>query len=177
MKDSAVSANSYRLSRTWHLHTLITGKCVAVFQESAMSSRKEFSSLPTLHNSRKSAIRKLVITAAASAAALLGTGAAQAGPEQALNSCIEQFIATNMAGYDGKMTVRKDPSEFQPLMLSAPSRYEFSVTAHDKVDGTKLMTATCIAKRDGTVVSLKTEVLSAKVATGVAAKPEVIDAG
>ncbi|HTE43510.1 MAG TPA: hypothetical protein VK629_22010 [Steroidobacteraceae bacterium] len=124
----------------------------------------------------RNSVRKVAFVTAASAA-LFGASAAHADSELALNSCIKSFIASNMAGFGGKVTIHKEYLGYQPPAFASRGNYEFAVIVHDKADGEKLMTATCIAKRDGTIVSLTSEVMSTKVAESFGPKIEVLDAG
>jgi hypothetical protein len=179
MKESDASANSSRLSATARFHTVTPGKCVAIYQEFAMKSRAVAGlskRLTRTIDSSRNLVRRVAFVTAASAA-LFGANAAHADSEEALNSCIKSFIASNMAGFGGKVTVHTDHSGYQPFGYGSRSHYEFSVVAYDKADGETLLTATCVAKRDGTVVSLKSEVASTKVAESFGPKIEVLDAG
>jgi hypothetical protein len=92
----------------------------------------------------------LSVTAASLA---LSAGVAHAGSfasdEQMMDACIQQYIADNLAGYQGKVTVNKSATGYHPLSLT--ERTEVVVTAVHRVKGEKLGTVVCKVSHDGKV--------------------------
>jgi hypothetical protein len=86
---------------------------------------------------------------------------AHADDEQMLDACIQQFIATNFAGFQGKMNVRKEISRTGPP-LSASNHFVITVSASDPSHGTELASAVCRVTPGGKVVALNPTHVSSK---------------
>lgn len=81
----------------------------------------------------------LAVMAALSAA--LSVGAAHANDEQIMDACIQRFIASDLLGFTGEISIRKQPLH-ESLPLIAPHTDKIVVTAVD-AHGTRLASATC----------------------------------
>ena len=106
--------------------------------------------------------------------ALASAGAAHADTESLMNECIDKFVATQFAGFNGKVTVKKnlEPAYPAPLVLR---RHRITVSAVDAASGAPLATATCKPGKDGLLVTIKSKTPPAKVArtdTPDVAKPD-----
>ena len=108
--------------------------------------------------------RHLIHATAASLAFAIGSAHAGsiASEEQLMDACIQQFIADNLAGYQGKVTVSKSAVGYHPLSLG--SRTEIVVSAVHKTKGESLGAVVCKLNRDGTVSASPDAVTSAKIA-------------
>src|SRR5262249_46875638 len=97
-------------------------------------------------------MNRLVAIASIGVFATLAVGVAHAGDEQMLNACIQQFIAANLSGYQGKISVHKDAPGLAPW--SAIGGRTHVVVSATSVRGARLGSAVCDVDRDGNVVSL-----------------------
>jgi hypothetical protein len=111
--------------------------------------------------------RRLFSTAAVTSAAsfaLLGAGSARAASSPALNqmmdTCIQQFVASNLADYHGKVSVRKEDSHSPPL-VAGQSNYFITVAAVGKESGAQIASATCKMSHDGSVVYMTSTPIAA----------------
>jgi hypothetical protein len=158
MRKSDAGANSYRLSGatlTIRLHP----------------------SAITLPNNLEIAMNRTRTIAIVTAASLVFGGAAQAATnkmlDQMMDNCIQQFVASNLAGYEGKITVEKsDGSYHGPSLMAGSGSYEIKVAAIGRPGSSQLATATCQMARDGRVVSLKSS--STAAITKVQVEPVVV---
>jgi hypothetical protein len=93
-------------------------------------------------------------TLAIVALAVAGTSVSHAASDEMLDKCIEHFVSSQFAGFDGKITINKeaDAGYHKPLMLRS-NRIEL-IAVH-RATGAKLATGTCRSGRDGLVVSIK----------------------
>jgi uncharacterized protein (UPF0371 family) len=99
-------------------------------------------------------------------ASLVFAGAAQAASTKMLDhmmdNCIQQFVASNFAGYQGKITVQKSDSVYDgPSLVAGSGTHAITVTAVGRPGSTQLATATCQMARDGSVVSIKSSTAAA----------------
>lgn len=90
--------------------------------------------------------------ALAVAAIALTASVAHANDEQILDNCIQHFIASNLSGYQGKISVHKEAPALA-LPFSATGVMHVVVSAAGK-QGTDFGSAVCHVDRDGNVVSL-----------------------
>jgi hypothetical protein len=93
-------------------------------------------------------------------------GAAQAASNKMLDkmmdTCIQQFVASNFADYQGKLTIQKSDSVYHgPSLIAGSDTHEFTVTAVGRPGSAQLATATCQMARDGSVVSIKSSTTAA----------------
>jgi len=96
---------------------------------------------------------KVTLIAGAASSALLGAGSAQANDDHILDACIQEFIASNLSGYQGNISVQKSAPEISSPLLVAGHRSEVVVTAAH-AHGSELASAMCRVDRDGRVISL-----------------------
>ena len=147
MSELDAGANSYRLS----------GTTLAIkLQPSAI----------TLPNNLELAMNRTGHIAIATAASLMLAGTAQAASnkmlDQMMDTCIQQFVASNFAGYQGKLTVQKSDQSYRgPSLIAGTGSYEITVAAVGRPGSTQLATATCQMARDGSVVSIKSSTTAA----------------
>ena len=105
-------------------------------------------------------------TAIVAAASLMFASASQAASnkmlDQMMDTCIQQFVASNLAGYQGKLTVQKSDQRYRgPSLMAGTGSYEITVAAVGRPGSTQLATATCQMSRDGSVVSIKSSTTAA----------------
>ncbi len=128
--------------------------------------------------------RKLNIAMITASLALAGTAQAASNKvlDQMMDTCIQQFVASNFADYQGKVTVQKSASSsivsHRPSLVAGRGHYSITVAAVGRPSGTQYATATCQMARDGSVVSIKTVPLAAlqqlqRVEPMVVAKNEI----
>ncbi|MBC7982407.1 MAG: hypothetical protein H7Y02_00985 [Candidatus Obscuribacterales bacterium] len=100
--------------------------------------------------------RLLAVVTATSFTALMGAANAASNrvADKVMDTCIRQFVADNLSGYDGKVAIRKDTSGHRPL-LGGQTHYQISVAAADRATGTHLAGITCQVNRDGKIISTK----------------------
>jgi len=147
MSKLDAGANSYRLS-------------------DATLAIKLHPSAITLPNNLELAMNRTRNTAIVAAASLMFAGASQAASnkmlDQMMDTCIKQFVASNFADYQGKLTVQKSDQSYRgPALMAGSGSYEISVAAVGRPGSTQLATATCQMARDGSVVSIKSSTTAA----------------
>jgi hypothetical protein len=94
----------------------------------------------------------LLRIAVASALAVVGAAAyAETKSEEAhmLDVCVQQYIADNLADYQGKVTVNKLSGGYQPMVYK--TRTQVKVTAVHRASGEHLGTVVCNVAKDGKV--------------------------
>jgi len=97
--------------------------------------------------------------------------AAHADTERALDACIQEFTSTQLAGYAGKITIRKDTSEAPTsLPLVSKSTQRITVDAVHRASGSRLASVTCHVDSTGAVIAMKAAYVSPKLASIKAAK-------
>ena len=79
---------------------------------------------------------------------------AHADDEKTLDACIEQFVATTFAGFQGKVSVHKEISHAS-LSPAASNHFVITVSATDPAHGTELASVVCHVNQAGKVVSLQ----------------------
>jgi hypothetical protein len=138
------------------------GKLLAIlFEESAMYSP----------------VFRSVVRSTAVAAFTLGVSAAHAGarPSEAalMDACVKQYIAENLANYEGKVTVEKLAPEYLPVVLNMETK--IMVSAVHKPTGTHLGTVKCSVSREGKIsVSAPDAAAAAKLARLIKSSTPVI---
>jgi hypothetical protein len=148
MSKSDARANSYRLSSVW-LATRLQPSAIA------------------LPNILELAMNRKLNIAIAATASLISVSAAQAASskvlDQMMDTCIQQFVTTNLADFKGKVTVQKSDKQFHygPLLVAGSGSYRITVAAVRRPGDTQLATATCSMARDGSVISIKSTPLAA----------------
>jgi hypothetical protein len=147
MSKSDAGANSYRLS-------------------GAMLTIRLHPSAITLPNNLELAMNRTRNIAILTATSLMFAGAAQAASNKMLDkmmdTCIQQFVASNFADYQGKLTIQKSDSVYHgPSLIAGSDTHEFTVTAVGRPGSAQLATATCQMARDGSVVSIKSSTTAA----------------
>jgi hypothetical protein len=147
MSQFDASTNSYRLSSDGFVNRL---------QPSAIA----------LPNILELAMNNISRVAAVTAASLAFTGAAQAASnkmlDQMMDTCIQQFVASNLVGYEGKVTIRKSNTiDNGPSLVAGSSSYRITVSAVSRPGGAQLATATCEMAHDGSVISIRSVPLAA----------------
>jgi hypothetical protein len=131
------SANSYRLSRYCAVRTVEPFANTVLVKEASMKTRIAPLSFPT---------------AIALFAAMTGMPA-QAGAADAIDACVQRFIAGHLADHEGKITINKEVDAVRPLALSS-GRQMVQVKAATK-SGAPLMHATCVVNERGVVLSMR----------------------
>jgi hypothetical protein len=101
----------------------------------------------------------LVITGSLAA---FGMQLARASDSQILDACIQQFIASDLSGYEGKISVHKEPVPYQSLATRSPHGEDVMLSAAS-VHGEQLVSAVCHVDRSGNVVSLVSTPTAAKL--------------
>jgi len=97
----------------------------------------------------KRSIKTTAIVAVGVAA--LSTGIAQAGDDQILDACIHEFIASNLSGYQGNISVQKlTPAQLSPLITT----HREVVVSASRAHGSDFASAVCHVDREGKVTSL-----------------------
>jgi hypothetical protein len=116
-------------------------------------------------------------TLAVVALTAIGASAANAASDELLDKCIAGFVSSELADYDGKITIKKesDASYGKPLILRAQ---HIELMAVHRTTGAKLATAKCKNGREGVVLSIKTHgALPTKVVKAIKTETVVGDAG
>src|SRR5690348_15420575 len=94
-----------------------------------------------------------IARAAVIASLTLAVSAAHAGARPAeaalMDACVQQFIAENLAGYEGKVTVAKLAPEYRPVMFN--TQMKIMVSAVHKPTGTHLGTVSCSVGHEGKI--------------------------
>jgi hypothetical protein len=90
----------------------------------------------------------------AAAFALTSAVTAHAESDAHLDACIEKFVDAQLAGFPGKITIRKaaDSNNYSPLLRA---RHQIVLSAVDPASGALLATGTCHATKEGLKVSIK----------------------
>jgi hypothetical protein len=100
-----------------------------------------------------SPVSKSVVRTAAVAALTLAVSAAHAGARPSetalMDACVKQYIAENLANYEGKVTVAKLAPEYRPVILNMETK--IMVSAVHKPTGTHLGTVRCSVSREGKI--------------------------
>jgi len=137
-----------------------------------LASKLQPSAIALPNNLELTMNRKLKVTlstiASTAVASVALVNVAQAAPtkalDQMLDTCMQHFVASNLANYQGKVTLEKTENSFgnyvSPLMLGR-SHYSVTVSAVGRPGGVPLASATCRIGRDGSVISMKTMPLAA----------------
>jgi hypothetical protein len=134
-------ANSYRLSNT----------------QDATKLRPSAITLPNILEFAMNRTLKIAIATAASLAFASGAQAASSKMlDKMMDTCIKQFVASNFADYQGKLTVQKlDNDTYGPALIAGNGSYQISVAAVGRPGSTQIATATCQMARDGSVIAIK----------------------
>jgi hypothetical protein len=119
--------------------------------------------------------RQLLCALGTASLAVFAAGAAYAGTkaneEQMMDACIHQYIADNLANYQGKVTVNKLASGYQPLLLGVKT--QIMVTAVHRTSGAKLGTVVCDASADGAVSVAHPDAVAAAKLAKIVKTPEI----
>jgi len=91
-------------------------------------------------------------TAVALFASIVGVPAHAAAPD-AIDACIQKFIAGHLADHEGRITINKEIESTKPLALLGGTQ-TVQVKAATK-SGAPLMHATCVVSERGVVLSMR----------------------
>ena len=98
-------------------------------------------------------MNRSILPVAAVAALAFCSAAAHAetklNEEKLLDACVHQYIADNLADYQGKVTVNKLTGGYHPSVASA--KKQIKVTAVHRLSGEHLGTVICNVAKDGKV--------------------------
>jgi hypothetical protein len=154
MSESDARVNSYRLSCA-RLAIRLQPSAIALPNILEMTMNRTLKN--TLSTAASTAVASLVFASAAPAASDKAT-------DQTLDACIQHFVASNLADYQGKVTVEKSESSagnVSPSLLVGGGNYYVTVSAVGRPGGVPIASATCRIGRDGSIKSMKTVPLAA----------------